>query len=153
MFTIENHEKDILQVGYQNKTIQSRYKWNHLNLMHIQSVLGNNHHIPLSHMAKRYIWLEETNEPINEFSIGYMINPTLSINKSFKEKVTKCVNSTFFEITQQHISKILFKKTRVLALLMFYETRKNPNDFFKVLSCVIYEIISNYVCIDYLACE
>ena len=25
--------------------------------------------------------------------------------------------------------------------------------FFKVLSCVIYTIISNYVCIDYLACE
>ena len=36
---------------------------------------------------------------------------------------------------------------------MFYETRKNTKKSFKVLSCVIYTIINNYVCIDYLACE
>ena len=36
---------------------------------------------------------------------------------------------------------------------MFYETRKNPKKAFKVLSCVIYKTISNYVCIDYLASE
>ena len=36
---------------------------------------------------------------------------------------------------------------------MFYKTRKNPKKYFKVLSCVIYTIISNYICINYLACE
>ena len=41
----------------------------------------------------------------------------------------------------------------MLASLMFYETRKNCKKVFKVLSCVIYTIISNYVCIDYLASE
>ena len=30
---------------------------------------------------------------------------------------------------------------------------KNPKESFKVLSCVIYTIISNYVCIDYLGSE
>ena len=35
MFTIDNHEKDILAVGYQNKTIQTQDKRNHLNIMHI----------------------------------------------------------------------------------------------------------------------
>ena len=45
-------------------------------------------------------------------------------------------------------------KTRVLALLIFYDTRAyNPKKYFKVLSCVICTIINNYVCIDYLACE
>ena len=34
---------------------------------------------------------------------------------------------------------------------MFYETRNNPKKDFKVLSCVIYKIIINYVCIDYIA--
>ena len=34
---------------------------------------------------------------------------------------------------------------------MFYETRNNPKKYFKVLSCVIYTTIKNYVCIDYLA--
>ena len=42
----------------------------------------------------------------------------------------------------------------MLALLMFHETRGgNPKKYFKVLSCVIYTIIENYVCIDYLACQ
>ena len=36
---------------------------------------------------------------------------------------------------------------------MFYDTRKNPKKVFKVLSCVIYTIISNHVCIYYLASE
>ena len=40
-------------------------------------------------MAKSFIWLGETKELINEFSIGYMINPTLNISKAFKEQVTK----------------------------------------------------------------
>ena len=56
-------------------------------------------------------------------------------------------------ITQPHISKILTKKTKVLALLMFYETRKNTKKVFKVLSCFIYTIIRNYVCIDFLTSE
>ena len=42
----------------------------------------------------------------------------------------------------------------MLALLLFYEKRAdNPKKAFRVLSCVIYTIIGNYVCIDYLACE
>ena len=83
MFTIDNHEKYILEVGYQEKN-QTQEKWNYLNHMHMQSLLGNNHRLPLSNMAKIYIWLEEIKESINEISIGYMINTKLSINKNFK---------------------------------------------------------------------
>ena len=61
-------------------------------------------------MSKSYIWLEETNERINKFSIGYMINPTLSIIKYFKEQVTKRMKTTFGAMTQQHINKILSKE-------------------------------------------
>ena len=105
-------------------------------------------------MAMSYIWLEETKERINDFSIGYIINPNLNMKKSLKEQVTNYTKTTFGAITQPHISKILAKEnTRVLALLMFYETRKNPRKVFKVLSCVIYTIINNYVCIDYLASD
>ena len=64
------------------------------------------------------------------------------------------MKTTFGTITQPHIRTILAKNnTIVLALLMFYETRNNPKKAFKVLSCVIYKIISTYVCIDYLASE
>ena len=46
----------------------------------MQSFLGNYHGITLFHMAKTFIWLEETKECINEFSIGYMINTKININ-------------------------------------------------------------------------
>ena len=78
-----------------------------------------------------------------------MINPTLNTDKIFKERVTKYMNTTFVAITKPHIITILEQNNvKVLALLMFYETRKNPKKIFKVLSCVIYTIISNYFCID-----
>ena len=84
MFNIDNYEKEILAVGYKDKTIQTQDKCNQLNLVDIKSLLRTNHRLPLSHMAKRYIWLQETNQGINEFSIGYMTNQNLSINKAFK---------------------------------------------------------------------
>ena len=102
--------------------------------MDIQSLLGINHLLPLSHMDKSYIWLEETNQRINEFSIGYTMNPNLSINKAFKEQVKICMKTTFYTTTQQHISKILSKtNTIVLALVMFYETR--PKKQIKFSKC------------------
>ena len=98
---------------------------NKLNLINIQSILGNNHRLPLSHMGKGYIWLEETNQRINEFSIGYIMNPHLSINKSFKEQVKVFMITTLSTSTMKHISKILLKlDTRVLELVMFFNHRK-----------------------------
>ena len=55
MFDIDNHEKEILAVGYKNKTIETEDKWNKLNIIYIKSLLGTNHSLPLSHMAKSYI--------------------------------------------------------------------------------------------------
>ena len=83
-----------------------------------------------------------------------MINPTLNINKAFREQVNKHMKTTFGAITKHHIKTTLEKnKTRELALLIFYERRNNPKKYFKVLSCVIYTIIKNCVCINCLACE
>ena len=81
------------------------------------------------------------------------MNTGLSIKKSFKEHVKIFTKNTFGTMTQQHISNLLSKTNNiVLALVMFYYTRqKSPKKMLKVLSCVIYTIISNYVCIDYLS--
>ena len=56
-------------------------------------MLGDNHFLPLLHMAKRFLCIHETNELIDDFSIRYMINPTLHGSKSFKDKVEKCMNN------------------------------------------------------------
>ena len=136
------------------KKIETKDKWNQLNIIDIQSLLGTNHCLPLSHMAKSYIWIEEKNQRINEFSIGYTMNPNFHKNKVFIEQVNVCLKTTFGPYTNAHISKILFKdNTRVLALVMLYENRKKTRKIFRVLSCVIYKIISKYVCIDYLGSE
>ena len=64
------------------------------------------------------------------------------------------MNTTFGALTQPYIKTTLLFKRGVLALLMFHETRGgNSKKYFSVLSCVIYTIIKNYVCIDYLACQ
>ena len=136
------------------RKIKNKDRWNHCNHIPMQSLLETNHRLSLFHVAKSFIWLEETKERINEFSIGYIINPKLNINKAFREQLNKCMNTKFGEITQPHIrTKLAKHNTRVLELLLFYETRHNPDKDFRVLSCVIYTIISHYVCIDYLACE
>ena len=57
-----------------------------------------------------------------------MINPNLNINKAFREQVDKCTKTAVDAITQTSIRATFSKKTRVLALLMFFETRSEAID-------------------------
>ena len=76
------------------------------------------------------------------------------MNKVFREQVKVCMKTTLDKSTMTQISKISLKpNTRVLALVMFVQNRKNAKKMFRVFSCVIYIVISNYVCIDYLGSE
>ena len=125
MFDIDNHEKDILAVGYKNQKNETEDKWNQLNLIYIQYLLGTKHIRPLSHMAKSSIWIEEKNQRINKFYIGYKMNPNLNTSKAFREQVKLCLKNTFGTYNMAHISKILLKaNTVVLELVMFYDNRK-----------------------------
>ena len=112
-----------------------------------------NHSLPLLYMAKHFIWLNETKKRYNDFAIGYMINTCLNVNKDFIDQVEKYMYATFGEITQHFIKATLSKyNTSVFTLIMFYDTgEENHKKYFKVLSCVIYTVIKNCVCIDYLA--
>ena len=121
----------------------------------MECVLGANCRIPLIHMSKRKMYIEETNESINEFSFACMFNTTLHTNKDFKEQVKACLSNTFGTDTNKHINNILLRQnTRVIALVIHYEhVHLKSRKLFKVLSCVIYTIIDRYVCIDYLCTE
>ena len=121
----------------------------------MESVLGANCRISFIYMSKRKIYIEETNQRINEFSFAYMLNPTLNKNKAFKQQLKACLFNTFAADTNKHINKTLMNRdTRVLALVLFYELGTfNPTKMFKVLSYVIYTIIDRYVCIDYLGTQ
>ena len=66
-----------------------------------------NFRMPLLHRSKSYIWLEETNQRINEFSIGYMTNPTLNRTRAFKYQMKAFLKNTFGPDTNYHISNTL----------------------------------------------
>ena len=84
---IVRYEMNIISDDFINKTIKTKHKCNQIHLLSMESVLGANFRIPLIHMSKRNIYIEETNERINEFSFAYMFNPTLYTKKVFKEQV------------------------------------------------------------------
>ena len=118
-------------------------------------MLGANNCLFPLHTATNFLYLHETNELINEFDIVYLINPEFHVNKVFKYRVEKCKNNTFDNITQPFIKNFMTKNnTCVLALITLHETvHTKENKPLRMLSCVIYTIIDNFVCIDYLACQ
>ena len=118
----------------------------------MESVLGVNCRIPLLNMSKRKVYIEITNERINEFSFAYMCNPNLFRHKVFKEQVILCLKDTFGADTNKQINLILKRRnTRVIVLIINYEHGNYSTiKMFKVLSCVVYTIIDKYVCVDYL---
>ena len=84
---ILTYDMNITSDDFIKKNIYTKDKWNQLYLLSMQSVLWANCHIPLIHMSKRKIYIEETNERMNEFSFAYMCNPTLYKHKVFKDQV------------------------------------------------------------------
>ena len=59
----------------------------------------------------------------NKFSIGYMIKPSLHVNKVFIEQVEKYLRATFHKNTMKNTIYVIIKKgICVIALIMFYES-------------------------------
>ena len=81
MSNIVIYEKNISAEDFINKKIETKDKWNQINILSMESVLGANCRMPLLHISNRKIWIEKTNQHINEFSFGYMFNPDLHTNK------------------------------------------------------------------------
>ena len=108
-------------------------------------LLGSNNCLPLLHMDNRFIWLEETGDRINEFEVGYMINPSLHVNKEFKEQVEKFMNTTFGELTQHFIKTALKKKQMCFRIFFFLMKRFR----FRILGEVKILYYLRYFIIDY----
>ena len=117
-------------------------------------VVGVNHSLPIWHMSKIMVHIY-TDKTVYQFFIGYIINPSLHINKMFKIQVENCVGCSFSIKTMQSIKNCLMKKnTSIMAIIFIYETVViSIKKVFRVLSCVVYTLIENYVCIDYLSCQ
>ena len=77
-------------------------------------------------MSKIMVYFYATNGQMNQFEIGYMINPPLHINMVFREKFEKCLRDTYHENTMETIRNVIKNKdTCVIALMIFYESKGN----------------------------
>ena len=126
-----------------------------IDVITLLPLLGVNNNQPLLHISKIFVYMDTTEEHSNKFVIGCMIKPTIHVNNVFRDQVEKFLRATFHQNTMEGIRNIIRKKdTCVIALVIFYNTRtKNPIKVYGVLSCVLYCVIENYVCIDYLCCH
>ena len=52
-------------------------------------ILGVNNSLPILHMYKIMVHIYTTDKTVHQFAIGYMMNPSLHINKMFKTQVEK----------------------------------------------------------------
>ena len=92
---------------------------------------------------------------MNNFTIGYMLNTTLNVNKVFRDQVGKLLKDAFHPGNMSGINNVLKKEsTCVISLVIFYENiTTNPMKVFRVLIFVLYYVIDNYVCIEYICCQ
>ena len=58
---IVRYEENISAEDFINKRIETKYKWNQIHILSMESVSGANCRIPLTHMSNRKKWIEEKN--------------------------------------------------------------------------------------------
>ena len=82
------------RIGKINK-LPLKDKWETPSIIPLILLVGLNHLQPLLRMSKRMVHCYTTDETINKFSIGYMINRSLNCNKLFIIQVEKCLSISF----------------------------------------------------------
>ena len=81
--------------------------------------------------------------------VGYMTHPILKKHGTYGWKVIKKVESAFKAVTVKIIkNELTTSNVSVLSLIMFHDNRKIFMD--KVIGAVIYTIIGDYICLDYM---
>ena len=92
-------------------------------------MLGANHGQFLLHMSRILVYTYTTEKLISQFAIGYMVNPTIHVNKVFREQVEKFLRSTFHQNIMEGIKSVTIKNyIYIISLIMFYNTKnKQPN--------------------------
>ena len=71
------------------ETLPGKDKWETLAVIPLMPLVGVNNIQPILHMYKIMVKCYSTDETINQFVIGYMINPSLNCNKVFRIQVEK----------------------------------------------------------------
>ena len=85
-------------------------------------IVGVNHFLSILHLSKIMVHIYTKGENINKFAIGYIINPSLNFNNTFRTRVGKCLGCPFSVSKMKSIKNCMMKKnTSIMALIMIYE--------------------------------
>ena len=85
-------------------------------------MVGFNHCISILNLSKIVVHIYTTGKNIHLFSIGYMINPSLKFNKTFRTQVETFLSYYFSIWKMKTIENCLIKNnTYVMASIMIYE--------------------------------
>ena len=88
----------------------------------LMPIVGVSHRQPILHMSKIMVYCYTKDETINQFSIGYMINPSLYFNNVLRTQVEKCLSVLFSSRKMKTIKYSPMKNnTCVMELIMIYE--------------------------------
>ena len=111
-------------MGNENNEILTKEIWETIDAIHLLLLIGVNYCQTLIHMYRILVDLYPTEKQINQFSVGYIINPLLHVNEVFREKVENVLIATFHENTMENIRYVMRKKdTCVIAIIMFYGSK------------------------------
>ena len=145
--------KKYYRIG-KEKNIPAKDKWEIPAVIPLMPIVGLNHRLPILHMNKIMLHIYTSCKIMNQFTIGYMIKPSLRFNNAFRTQVEKCLDYSFYIRTMKTIKNVLMdNNTSVMSLIMINEKMEKYKKIYSVLSCVVYTLIENYVCIDYMSCQ
>ena len=145
----------MIELGKEKKKVPGKDKWETPATIPLIPLVGLNHRQDILHMPRIMVHYYSTDETINQFAIGCIINPSLNCNKVLRIQVGKCLSLSFAARTMETIKDCLRKiNTCVMALIIIYENNgETSNKVYILLSCVVYYLIYNYACIYYLPCQ
>ena len=100
----------MIKTEKENRKIETKYRWETLDVIPLLPFVGINNCQHILHTFKIMVHLYSTDERIHRFSIGYMVNSSLHVNKLFIEQVEIILNATFHERTMVPIIYVMKKE-------------------------------------------
>ena len=73
-----------IELGKENRKIPGKYQWETLDVIPLMTLVGVNNCQTILHTSKIMVHCYSTDESVNQFEIGYMVNPSLKFNKVFR---------------------------------------------------------------------
>ena len=109
------------RIGKRKEKNPGKDKWELPSVIPLIPIVGVNHRLAILHLSKRMVHNYTTEKTIHQFTIGYMINPSLNFNKIFRTQVENFLGCSFSNLIMKTIKNCLMNKnTSVMALIMIY---------------------------------